>query len=374
MATVEEAVRKTVESLREVPRKWTEDLETVNDKLANLSNGRHTIRLKVDLEREKASLENSIFKRESGQDLEEYQKVSTMYTKRMKKLKDDKARGEIVDSLINISSSQSHQRYRKRSDLDRAIRMASRTEINELQRHSVIDEFLSDFHSAVPPVYLMHGDMCPNCNEIMKKDTNGGALVCRICGVTSVIQDSTAGVVSFCDDVEYANFTYKRGNHFQEWVNTTMAKQSCEVPKEIIDDVMKTLARDRVSPSDVNARRVRDILKELKLRKWYEHSMRIACTLTGREPPRMTPEMEEKLKLRFSQIQEPFEIFREELLPQRKNFLSYSYVLFKLCELEGLDEFKQCFSLLKGRDKLYKQDQLWKVICEYLNWAFTPSI
>ena len=226
MATVEEAVRKTVESLREVPRKWTEDLETVNDKLANLSNGRHTIRLKVDLEREKASLENSIFKRESGQDLEEYQKVSTMYTKRMKKLKDDKARGEIVDSLINISSSQNHQRYRKRSDLDRAIRMASRTEINELQRHSVIDEFLSDFHSAVPPVYLMHGDMCPNCNEIMKKDTNGGALVCRICGVTSVIQDSTAGAVPFCDDAldaEYANFTHKRGvgcrrGGHEEWV------------------------------------------------------------------------------------------------------------------------------------------------------------
>lgn len=65
---------------------------------------------------------------------------------------------------------------------------------------------------------------------------------------------------------------------------------------------------------------------------------------------------------------------RDELLPERKNFLSYSYVLYKLCELEGLDEFKHCFSLLKGRDKLFRQDSCWRLICTELGWQYLPSI
>ena len=258
--------------------------------------------------------------------------------------------------------------------LNRAIQMASRLDLGEMQKHAVVDEFLSDFHKMMPPVYLMHGDLCPDCNQLMVKHLSGGSLTCRSCGMSCVIQDSTAGVVSFSDDVEYANFTYKRGNHFQEWVKTTMAKQNCDVPREILNNVMEILFRDRVPPEAVNSRRIREVLKELKLRKWYEHAMLIACILTGKEPPRMTPGMEEKLKLRFSQIQEPFEIYRETMLPERKNFLSYSYVLFKLCELEQLEDFKQCFSLLKGRGKLIRQDQLWKAICEHLNWKFTASI
>ena len=45
--------------------------------------------------------------------------------------------------------------------------------------------------------------------------------------------------------------------------------------------------------------------------------------LTGRQPPKMSPAIENKLKLRFRQIQAPFEKYRDELLPERKNFLSY---------------------------------------------------
>lgn len=373
---INELIKKTLEELKEVPEEWITKESLILKKIetAHSTEGRQKLRIIKDLERELKELQNSIQSRRNLKDYNKYKEKSNDYIQAMKKSKDTKARGDIEDSLINISSSQSHQRYRKRSDLDRAIRMASRNEINEVQRHSVVDEFLSDFHGVTPPVYLMHGDLCPSCNEIMKRSDIGGFLVCHSCGVSSVIQDSTSGVVSFSDDIEYANFTYKRGNHFQEWVNTTMAKQNCEIPQDILENIMKILERDRILPEAITARRIRDILKELKLRKWYEHSMLIACLLTGREPPRMTPEMEEKLKLRFSQIQEPFEIFRDQLLPERKNFLSYSYVLFKLCELEGLEDFKQCFSLLKGRDKLYRQDCLWKEICNYLGWTYTPSI
>ena len=61
-------------------------------------------------------------------------------------------------------------------------------------------------------------------------------------------------------------------------------------------------------------------------------------------------------------------------LLERKNFLSYSYVLFKFCELLGEDEYLQYFPLLKSKEKLYQQDLIWKKICTDLLWEFIPTV
>ena len=58
----------------------------------------------------------------------------------------------------------------------------------------------------------------------------------------------------------------------------------------------------------------------------------------------------------------------------RKNFLSYSYVLHKFCELIELDDLLIYFPLLKSREKLQQQDQIWKDICKSLKWQYIPSI
>lgn len=69
----------------------------------------------------------------------------------------------------------------------------------------------------------------------------------------------------------------------------------------------------------------------------------------------------------FQAIQAPFE---KHCPPDRKNFLSYSYCLYKFCELLRMDEYLNHFSLLKGRDKLYRQDEIFRKICQELNWQF----
>ena len=58
----------------------------------------------------------------------------------------------------------------------------------------------------------------------------------------------------------------------------------------------------------------------------------------------------------------------------RKNFLSYSYVLHKFCELLEYDHLLEYFSLLKSREKLHAQDLIWEKICNDLNWEFIPSL
>ena len=62
------------------------------------------------------------------------------------------------------------------------------------------------------------------------------------------------------------------------------------------------------------------------------------------------------------------------IIKGRKNFLSYSYILYKFCELLELDELANLFPMLKSREKLKEQDNLWEKICNYLNWEYIPSI
>ena len=141
---------------------------------------------------------------------------------------------------------------------------------------------------------------------------------------------------------------------------------------EVLEKIMQKLYARRIQDTKcITTKKIREILKELHLRKYYENSTLILCLLTNREPPRLSPAQEEQLKLRFLAIQKPFE---DHCPPERKNFLSYSYCLYKFCEMDGLTQFLDCFSLLKGRDKLFKQDEIYKKISESLGWPFHPSV
>ena len=117
--------------------------------------------------------------------------------------------------------------------------------------------------------------------------------------------------------------------------------------------------------------KVREILKKLKLNKYYEHVPHIINRLNGLPAPIMTRQMEEKLRIMFKEIQTPF---IKHCPKDRKNFLSYSYVLHKFVQLLELDEFLVCFPLLKSREKLHQQDLIWQKICQDLKWEFIKSL
>jgi hypothetical protein len=107
---------------------------------------------------------------------------------------------------------------------------------------------------------------------------------------------------------------------------------------------------------------------------YYEHVPHILSKINGIMPMQIPPDIEEKLREMFNQIQEPFEQVKQQMAPSRLSFLSYNFVLVKFCELLDLHEFKHCFTLLKSTDKLRLQDKIWKGICEILNWEYIPSI
>ena len=48
--------------------------------------------------------------------------------------------------------------------------------------------------------------------------------------------------------------------------------------------------------------------------------------------------------------------------------------MYKFLQLLGHDELLDRFTLLKGRDKLVKQDHIWKAICADMDWQYLPSV
>ena len=123
--------------------------------------------------------------------------------------------------------------------------------------------------------------------------------------------------------------------------------------------------------ADLSVSKIKEILKKLGINKYYEHCPHIINRLNGVPMPHLPPELEEKLRTMFKQIQTPF---LKHAPANRKNFLSYSFCIYKMIQLLEEDQYLSSFSLLKSREKLSAQDAIWKKICEELKWQFIPSL
>lgn len=213
---------------------------------------------------------------------------------------------------------------------------------------------------------------CHVCGNVLEKVVDASVMICPKCGVSEPYLESTRNGLGFNEDVEFVNNTYKRQNHFQEWLNQVQARETAPIPDKVIQKIAWQLHRSGTRRTeDITRAKVRAALKALRLRRYYENISSILCQLTGVKPRRLLKHEEMQLKNMFLVIQKPFE---RHCPKNRSNFLSYSYILFKFCELTGLDWMLDYFKLLKGNDKLHKQDETFRKICQDLDWRFIPSI
>ncbi len=196
--------------------------------------------------------------------------------------------------------------------------------------------------------------------------------VCRQCCACEHVVVETERPPSKDTVKDSTTFCYKRNTHFTEWLNQIQGKQQANIPEDVYGSILLELhKRKRTNLKDLGANEVKEILRKGKNQRWYEHTAFILSKLTGRDPLQIHPELEERLRSMFRQIQAPFV---KHAPRSRTNFLSYSYVLHKLLLLLGHVEYLSSLTLLKSADKLKQQDSIWKNICRDLSWEFTPSL
>jgi len=240
-------------------------------------------------------------------------------------------------------------------------------------RKQMFDEYAHRMKlSAGPEMTQQMTEHCLSCNVAREEISSEGILVCPKCGSEEyalVVSDFP----SFRDPPkERNNYAYKKINHLNEILNQFQAKESTIIPEDVMNEVILELKKRRITNvADLSEEDIRQILKKLGRSKYYEHRTHILSRLNGNPPPTITPEIEEKIRAMFQEIQAPFLLYCPD---DRTNFLSYSYILYKFFELLELDEYKVYFPLLKSRDRLIAHDQIWKKICEYLQWEFISSV
>jgi predicted RNA-binding Zn-ribbon protein involved in translation (DUF1610 family) len=205
---------------------------------------------------------------------------------------------------------------------------------------------------------------CIECKIEKILDMTESAYICPCCGDSEMI--------ILDEDRQIKDYSpYRKVNHFREWLNQFQAKQSPDIPENVFIDIVKELNKRRITDlSILDKKKMKAILKKLEYNIYYEHVAYIINKLNNLPPPKITRDMEKLFISMFFKIQDPWEMYKH---PDRKNFLSYSYVLHKFCELLELDHLLECFTLHKDSDKIMENDQLWEKICKYLKWEYISS-
>ena len=243
-----------------------------------------------------------------------------------------------------------------------------------LQRGDIFEKYRSEIlnepivHKIKPGIHR-----CITCgsDNLVKIDETSDN-VCQDCGTASYTQCEEVG---YREEQEYEKniiYSYRRENHFNELIAQFQAKESTNVPSDVIEKLRSEFKKQKIKEiSEITHAKIKEFLKKLGLSKYYEHIPYITSILNGLKPPTMPQALEDKLRIMFTEIEKAWE---KNKPADRKNFLSYSYTLYKMCELLGEDDYLPCFQLLKSKEKLYKQDQMWKSICKELQWEWIKTI
>jgi len=250
------------------------------------------------------------------------------------------------------------------------------TDPDSIKKSQILDKYMSkvDKDYLGQSYKIEQFDECVICGSD-ELEMENGCQICICCGY-SIEDNMSEGYIPTYKEMQDMDvipyFAYKRINHFNEWLSQFQAKENTVIPDNVIELINGEIKKLRIrNMIELTPKKLRTLLKKLGLNKYYEHVPHIINRLNGIPPLTMTADTEERLRMMFKQIQVPFQ---SHCPPKRKNFLSYSYVLHKFCQLLELDEFVPCFPLLKSRKKLYQQDQIWKGITRDLLWQYIPSV
>jgi len=293
--------------------------------------------------------------------------------KRAKELEAEELRKEIerIESGAKLAEFQQLARpYLREYQRQQFCRLPGEDSSLQSSDGKVVDDFLANVEGVAPKYIIQNSDVCGQCQEPLQLHQALSMLICGKCGVARPFLDANASLLAYSDDLDFSSFSYKRINHFGAWISSCQGTETVDVPDDVLQQVMQRLYDERVPPEGVTIHIVRDVLKRLKLRKYYEHAQLITSKLTGRSAPKMTPEMEERLRVCFLAASSSF----QRICPKnRLNMLSYSHVTRCLCQALGFTEFLPFFQPLKSRDKMAKADECWRLICEDLGWPYEPT-
>jgi len=249
------------------------------------------------------------------------------------------------------------------------------TVTKKVNREKVLDAYMQKFTDVVEDYNVTNicGDICKDCHAVDEFAEDRGCRECKSCGRIEYIIDeiSKPSYKNQSNDKMYS-FSYKKINHFNEWINQIQGKEVTKIPKEVFDKLLVEIKKERIMNSKyITQIKVRGYLRKLKLSKYYEHVPYITLQLGGEKPPQIPHEIETELRRMFIEISAPFITYCPK---NRRNFPRYTFMIYKCCELIGYTEILPFLPLLKTRTRLCAMDEIWKKICNQKAWPFIATV
>jgi hypothetical protein len=253
------------------------------------------------------------------------------------------------------------------------------TNIPSISRAGLQDKYLRLVDKSYTSSYSKNNQIvyCTKCTDNLQQYTiekklhqSEGCYICEKCGETeSLIIESE--IPSHKDVInEKQKYPYKKSNHLKEKLNQFQSKENADIEDRVYEIILKDLKKRRISPEKITPPLTRAILKKYRLTEYYEHLQQIYCKISGATPVTLPRDVEETIINMFQKMQESFS---KHCPPTRSNFLNYSYVLNKMFRILDLEKHAKYFSLLKSKDKLREQDNIWEKICDDMGWKFHSS-
>ena len=212
---------------------------------------------------------------------------------------------------------------------------------------------------------------CENCNCELNINPDTGEAICEKCGLVQYRVINSKLPTYKNNNIEKNNYPYKKFNHFVDCLNKIQGKETIHITDDILNQIAINIKKHNLNYDEIHVKDMREILKEMKLSKYYNHIAFILSKITGKQPPTLKKETEEYLKSLFKDIEKSFEKNKQ---PNRTNFPSYNYILHKMFEYLKLYSFLEYAPLPLDNEKILIQDELWKKICVDIGWNFIPSI
>ena len=248
--------------------------------------------------------------------------------------------------------------------------------LKAIVKQDTLQTYIEQFKSALIDEHYDDGpeNICIDCKSPCKIDEKTSEYVCSKlkCGLSTRIY----GEVFDDDQIFYQEggrgkpVKYEPIKHCKEWVDRIQAKESTEIPDEVLSKIKRCIRRDSIFLENLTYEMIRKYLKELKITSYNNHIALIHKLITGVNPIQFT---ERELKLIFMYFSKAIQIFNGIKSKFKSNYPYYPFFIYKIIEhilsaprfAQRKSQILSCIHLL-GYETLINKDQVWFMIIEQI--------
>lgn len=139
-----------------------------------------------------------------------------------------------------------------------------------------------------------------------------------------------------------------------------------DIPIDVYQCIKQEMVKRNIQKDDLNVSRIRNILIKLNFEKYCDSAPSIFCHMIGLKNPKINDDDKNKIITVFKEI---IVSYRHCCPQNRLSFLNNNYILQKICQMLGMNQYLILFNLPGGfkrnQDKILYSERIWNKLCEY---------